>query len=368
MRTLMTMAGAAALLLTTGAARADIRIAVAGPMTGSNAAFGDQFKKGADQAVADINAKGGVLGQKLVLQYGDDACDPKQAVAVANQLASDGVVFVDGHFCSGSSIPASAVYNENGILQITPGSTNPALTDDAAKKGWDNVYRACGRDDEQGKVGGRYLAEHFKGKPIAIVDDRSAYGKGLADETRKALVASGVTEAVDESITAGDKDFTALISKLKGAKVAAIFFGGYQTEAGLIVREARQQGLEIVLLGGDALATQDFWEITGAAGEGTLFTFAPDPQKIPAAKSVIDAFRKTGYEPEGYTLYSYAAVQIFAQAAEKAKSTKLPDLVKALHSTSFDTVVGPIRYDAKGDVSQGGYVVWQWHGGKFSEM
>lgn len=362
------LAAVGALAVTAGMARADIQIAAVGPITGSNAALGEQLKKGAEQAVADINAKGGVLGQKLVLSVGDDACDPKQAVSVASQMASKGVIFVAGHLCSGSSIPASAIYNEAGILQVTPGSTNPALTEDAAKKGWNNIYRTCGRDDQQGKVAGAYLAQHYKGKKVAIIDDKSSYGKGLADETRKALNEAGVKEVLNETVTAGDKDFTALISKMKAANVEAVYFGGYVTEAGLMVRQAHEQGLTAQLMSGDALPSSEFWGITGPSGEGTLFTFSADPEKRPSAKAVVEEFKKVGYEPEEYTLYSYAAIQVFAQAAEKAKSTKLPDLVKALHADTFDTVIGPIKYDAKGDISVSDYVVWQWHDGKYGEL
>src|SRR5207302_3955549 len=275
---------AATLALTAAVANAqNIPIAVVGPLTGSNAALGEQMKRGAEMAVADINAKGGVLGKKLELIVADDACDPKQAVAAANDVVGKKVVFVAGHYCSSSSIPASAVYNEAGVLQMTPASTNPALTDDAAKKGWNNVFRACGRDDVQGGVAGKYLAEHFKGKNVAIVHDKTAYGKGIADETKKAMNAGGLKEAMYEAITAGDKDFSALISKLKQANIDAIYFGGYQTEAGLIVRQARDQGLKAQFIGADALVTEEFWKITGAAGEGTLMTFPPDPRNVPAA-------------------------------------------------------------------------------------
>ena len=367
-KNLTLLAAVSALALTAGVAKADIQIGMVGPITGSNAAFGEQLKKGAEQAVADINAKGGVLGQQLVLTVGDDACDPKQAVAVANQFASKGVIFVAGHVCSGSSIPASAVYNEAGILQITPASTNPALTEDAARKKWDNVYRTCGRDDQQGAVAGKYLLDNYKGKSIAIIDDKSAYGKGLADETAKTANAGGLKEVIHESITAGDKDFTALISKMKQANVSAIYFGGYQTEAGLMVRQAHEQGLKATLISGDSLTTTEFWGITGPAGEGTLFTFPADPQKKAGAKAIVEEFKKTGYEPEGYTLYTYAAVQVFAEAAAKAKSIKLPDLVKALHANSFDTVIGPIKYDDKGDISVSDFVVWHWHDGKYGEL
>jgi branched-chain amino acid transport system substrate-binding protein len=346
----------------------DITIGVAGPITGANAVFGEQMKRGAEMAVADVNAKGGVLGKKLTLEIADDACDPKQAVAAANQLVGKKVIFVDGHYCSSSSIPASAVYNEADILQITPASTNPALTDDAAKKGWTNVFRTCGRDDAQGKVAGAYLAQHYRGKAVAVIHDKSTYGKGLADETKKAMNAAGLNEAMYEAITQGDKDFSALVSKMKQANIEAIYFGGYQTEAGLIVRQARDQGLQAQFIGGDALVTEEFWKITGPAGEGTLMTFAPDPRKVPAAKAVVDRFKAQGYDPEGYTLYTYAAIQAFAAAAAKANSVKEADLSQALHAMTVDTVVGPLTWDSKGDVVNPKYVFYVWKAGTYAEM
>jgi branched-chain amino acid transport system substrate-binding protein len=357
------------MLTATAATAQDIPIALVGPMTGPSAPVGEQMKRGAEKAVADINAKGGVLGKKLALAIGDDACDPKQAVSVANQMAARKVVFVDGHYCSGSSIPASAVYNEAGILQMSPGSTNPKLTDDAAAKGWTNVYRIVGRDDVQGLVAGKFLAAKYKGKAVAIVDDKSAYGKGLADETRKALNAAGLKEVIDEQITAGDKDFSALISKLKQAHVEALYFGGYEIEAGLIVRQAHDQGLKLTLIGGDSLMTQQFYTVSGPAGDGTLMTFAPDPRKVPAAKSVVDALRKEGYEPEGYTLYAYAVVQVFAATAEKAKSTRLDDLTKVLQSgMTFNTVIGSLTFDKKGDVVNPAFVFYAWKDGNYTEI
>jgi len=362
---------AAALALTAGVASAqNIEIAVVGPITGSNAALGEQMKRGAEMAVADINAKGGVLGKKLDLIVADDACDPKQAVAAANDVVGKKVVFVAGHYCSSASIPASAVYNEGGVLQMTPASTNPALTDDAAKKGWNNVFRACGRDDAQGAVAGKYLADHYKGKHVAIVHDKTAYGKGIADETMKAMNKAGLKETMYEAITQGDKDFTALISKMKQANIDVIYFGGYQTEGGLIVRQARDQALKAQFIGADALVTEEFWKITGPAGEGTLMTFPPDPRKVPAAKAVVDKFmaEKPPYNPEGYTLYTYAAIQAFAAAADKAKSVKLDDLSKALHSMTVQTVVGPLTWDKKGDVTDPKYVFYIWKNGTYAEM
>jgi branched-chain amino acid transport system substrate-binding protein len=362
------LAAAAALALGANVASADdIVVATAGPMTGQYAAFGEQMKRGAEQAVKDINAHGGVLGKKLVLEVGDDACDPRQAVAVANQMASKKVVFMAGHFCSSSSIPASAVYNESGILMMSPASTNPALTEDATKKGWNNIFRVCGRDDAQGVVAGKYLAEKYKGKAVAIIHDKSAYGKGLADETKKAMNAAGLKEAMYEAITQGDKDFSALISKMKQANVQAMYLGGYHTEAGLLVRQAREQGLNAVLISGDALVTDEFWKITGKAGEGTLMTFAPDPRKLPTAKAVVDEFKKQSYDPEGYTLYTYAALQAFKQAAEQAKSVKVDDLSKAFHAGTFKTVLGDLKFSKTGDIVDPKYVFYVWKDGKYDE-
>jgi branched-chain amino acid transport system substrate-binding protein len=361
----------ATLALGAGAAAAqDIPIAVVGPITGSNAALGEQMIQGAKMVVSDINAKGGVLGRKLDLILADDACDPKQAVAAANDVVAKNVVFVAGHYCSSSSIPASAVYHEAGVLMMTPASTNPTLTEDPAKKGWNNIFRACGRDDVQGAVAGKYLADHFKGKQVAIIHDKSAYGKGIADETKKAMNAAGLHEVMYEAITAGDKDFTALISKMKQAGIDAIYLGGYQTEAGLIVRQARDQGLKAQLIGADALVTEEFWKITGPAGEGTLMTFPPDPRNVPAAKAVVDKFlaEKPPYNPEGYTLYTYAAIQAFAAAANKAKSLKVDDLSKALKSMTVETVIGPLSWDKKGDVTDPKYVFYIWKAGKYAEM
>lgn len=355
---------AAALAFTAPAAKAqEIVIAVAGPMTGAEASFGEQMRRGAQMAVADINAKGGVNGRKLRLEIGDDACDPKQAVAVANQLASKKVIFVAGHYCSSSSIPASEVYADEGILQISPASTNPTLTDRGAK--FNNVFRVCGRDDQQGRVAGDYIADTYKGKNIAVVHDKTQYGKGLADFAKMRLNEKGVQEAVYEAVNKGDKDFTALISKLKQARIDVIYYGGYHTEAGSIVRQARDQGLGAVLISGDALVSQEFWSIAGKAGEGTLMTFDADPRKNPIAAPIVAKFRAQGYDPEGYTLYTYAAIQTFVQAVTKAKSTKLSELLKVMHGATYDTVLGLISFDAKGDVTSPAYRVYSWKDGKY---
>ncbi len=366
MRRLTTMfLGASALaLLGSGAAWADIVIATAGPMTGQYAVFGEQMKHGAEMAVKDINAKGGVNGEQLVLEVGDDACDPKQAVAVANQFVNKGVKFVAGHFCSGSSIPASQVYNEEGILQISPASTNPTLTE----QGFDNVFRTCGRDDVQGQYAANFVVDNKVATKIAILHDKTAYGKGLADEFKKQLNARGVNEVMYEAITAGDKDFTALITKLKEGGVELIYLGGYHTEAGLITRQAHEQGLNAKLMSGDALVDKQYWEITGPTGEGTLMTFAPDPRKSPAAADVVAEFKAGGYDPEGYTLYTYAAIQAYADAVKKAGSTDVEAVATALRDGSYETVLGTLGFNEKGDVKEPKYVMYVWKDGQYGEL
>ncbi len=358
------IAAIAGVAMSAGVAQAEIVIATAGPMTGQYASFGEQMARGAALAVQDLNAAGGVLGQQVKIAVGDDACDPRQAVSVANQMVNDGVVFMAGHFCSGSSIPASQVYTEEGILQISPASTNPALTDD----GGDNVYRVCGRDDQQGLIAAGYLADNYSSANIAIVHDKTAYGKGLADATRESLNAAGVTEALYEAYTAGESDYSALVSKLKSENIDVLYVGGYHTEAGLMVRQMREQGMDTQLISGDALVTDEYWSITGDAGEGTLMTFGPDPRNFPAAQQVVTKSRSQGYEPEGYTLYTYAAIQVWAQAVEAAGSVDLDDVMGALNAGTFDTVLGDITFDGNGDIKQPAYVWYEWSAGNYEQI
>ncbi|HEU0017560.1 MAG TPA: branched-chain amino acid ABC transporter substrate-binding protein [Methyloceanibacter sp.] len=340
-------------------------VAVVGPITGQYASFGAQMKNGGEMAVADINEAGGVLGKKLDLSIGDDACDPKQAVAVANQMTAGGAKLVAGHYCSGSSIPASKVYADGDMVQISPASTNPTFTDERAGP---NIYRVCGRDDQQGGIAGKYLAANFADKNIAFVDDKTAYGKGLAAETTKAMGDAGKQAAMEESITAGEKDYSALVSKLKQANIDVVYFGGYHTEAGLIIRQMRDQGMNTILMGGDALITQEFWSITGDAGEGTLMTFSPDPRKNPAAAELVKRFKDKGIEPEGYVLYTYAALQAWKQAAEKAKGVEKDAIIKALNDTEFDTVVGKFKFNEKGDPNLPPYAVYRWSNGTYDQI
>jgi branched-chain amino acid transport system substrate-binding protein len=273
------------------------------------------------------------------------------------------VRFVAGHFCSGSSIPASRVYQERGVLMISPASTNPQLTE----QGFRNVFRVVGRDDEQGAFAADYIVANKLVERIAIVHDRSQYGKVLADAFRRQLNSRGVREVINESIAQGEKDLSALVAKMRNAGVNLIYFGGYHAEAGLLVRQAREQGLTAQLVSGDALVDRRYWEAAGNAGEGTLMTFPPDPRKNPAAAEVVQRFKAEGYDPEGYTLHTYAAVQAFAEAADRAGSIEPAAIGDALRGGTVQTVLGPLSFDAKGDVSPPTQAMYRWHNGEYEE-
>lgn len=358
-KTLLSAVAATALLAFGGSAWAEVVVAVAGPITGPNAAFGAQLQKGAEQAAADINAAGGMNGEQIRIVVGDDVSDPKQGISVANKFVADGVKFVVGHFNSGVSIPASEVYAENGILEITPAATNPVFTD----RGLWNVFRTCGRDDQQGGIAGAYLAEKFKDAKIAVVHDKTPYGQGLADETKKAMNAAGVTEVMYEGVNVGDKDFSALIAKMKEAGVSIIYWGGLHTEAGLIIRQAADQGLKATLVSGDGIVSNELASIAGDAVAGTLNTFGPDPRLNPANKDLVEKFRAAGFEPEAYTLYSYAAMQTIAAAANEAKSLDPQTIAKTMKAGKYATVLGEMSFDEKGDPKLPGYVMYEWKKG-----
>ncbi|WP_031337327.1 branched-chain amino acid ABC transporter substrate-binding protein [Rhodopseudomonas sp. B29] len=362
---LLGLAFGASLALTSLAHADDITVAVAGPMTGGESAFGRQLKNGAERAVADLNAAGGVLGKKLKLDVEDDGCDPKQARSVAEKIAGDGTPFVAGHFCSSSSIPASEAYADGGTLQITPASTNPLFTE---RKLW-NVLRVCGRDDQQGLVAAEYIVKNFKGKNVAILNDKTTYGKGLADETKKALNKAGFQEKMFESYNKGDKDFNSIVSRLKRDNIDLVYVGGYHQEAGLILRQMRDQGLKTILMAGDAMNDKEFASITGPLAEGTLFTFGPDPRNKPTAKAIVEEFKSKGIDPEGYTLYTYAAFQVWSQAVAKAGTTDAKKVIDTIKAGEWDTVLGKMAFDAKGDIKAIDYVVYKWDAkGNYAEI
>ena len=338
-------------------ALADVLIGLAGPITGKEAWLGEQFQRGAELAVADLNAAGGVLGQKVELITVDDFCDPEQAVAAARKLISDGAIFVVGHMCSGASIPASEIYEAAGVLMISPYSSNPMLTE----LGRANVFRVVHRDDKAGIVTGNYLADHWSDKKIAILHDNTTYGKGIAEETKKQLNRRGVSEVIYQSYVPGGKDYGAEMAELQAADIDVVFIGGYPTEMALMARAAGDRSYPVQLVAGNGLTAEDFGLIAGPAAEGTVFLDVADPRGRVEAAPVVERFRASGFEPRGYTLYAYAAVQVWARAAEKAGSLEIQAMIAALRQHQFDSVLGPIAFDEKGDLAVQNPVLYVLH-------
>ncbi|MBF0110932.1 MAG: branched-chain amino acid ABC transporter substrate-binding protein [Magnetococcales bacterium] len=348
------------LMVSSAYAEETIAIGVAGPFTGAYAAFGAQLWRGAEQAANDINAAGGIVGKKIQLFKGDDACEPKQALAVANQLVDrHGVQAVIGHFCSSSTIPASEVYAEAGILHITPASTNPMVTE----RGIATLFRTCGRDDQQGSAAADFIVQKLKAQAIAVIHDKDTYGQGLADAMRAQLQRLGKKEILYEGLTRGEKDFNALVTKFKSLHADAVYFGGLHNEAGPLVRQMKEQGLKAPLVSGDGIVSEEFVIAAGgpAYADGVHMTFGRDPRKIKEGQEVVDRLRKAGFEPEGYTLYSYATLQIIAAAIEATRGTDGVAMAKWLHAHEVPTVMGPKGWDVKGDLKTSDYVMYRWN-------
>lgn len=376
-----------------------IKIGVAGPMTGDQAKMGTDFKNGVTLAVEEWNAEGGVLGKKIEMVIEDDQHDPKQAVSLANKLVNDGVAGVIGHFNSNCSIPASDVYNRAGIPMISPGSTNPQLTD----KGYKGVFRVCGRDDQQGKVGADFVINKLKLKKIAVIHDKTIYGQGLADEFKK-FVEKNVEVVYYGGIIQGDKDFKTVLTSIKEKKPELIYFGGIYPEAGLLVKEARELGINLPFMSGDGTIDPKFIEIAGPkAAEGTYLTFSPDAKKIPTAKKFVEDYEKKFGEIGPYSIYAYDAANTMLTALKESGTdieTKLTKryneyakkknkpvekltgkeksniyktllneiTIDKLHTLEFTGALGKIKFDNKGDVTVAPYIIWITKNGKFEEF
>jgi branched-chain amino acid transport system substrate-binding protein len=336
-------------------AGAEVLIGVAGPLTGPNAWLGEQTERGVNLAVADINEAGGILGQQVEVVTADDYCDGEQAVAAANKLVAAGVVLVAGHQCSGAAIPASKVYAAADILMISNAATNPLLTE----QGFNNIFRVIGRDDQQGMIAGNYLADRWGDKNITIAHDGEVYGRGLAEETKKQLNVRGVSEVMFTEITPDEVDYGALIAQLSAVGAHVLYYGGYAPEAALIIRQARDAGDDLQLVVGDGVSSEDFWVIAGSAGEGTLMTLPPDARGNPEAAEVVARFRVVNHEPASGTMTGYAVIQAWADAVNEAGSLEPEAVANALRSQHFETVLGTIGFDDKGDVT--GYDTFAWY-------
>ena len=340
-------------------------LAVAGPMTGDQSKQGNDLRHGVELAIDDWNQKGGVLGKKIALAVGDDQHDPKQAVAVANKFVHSGVVGVIGHWNSSSTIPASEVYHAANVPMITPASTNPQVTD----RRYANVFRVCGRDDQQGPVAAQFTRQYLQAKTVAVLHDKTTYGQGLAGEFTKALAAAGGVEIVySGGVNQGDKDFRGVLTTIASKRPDAYFFGGIYPEAGLIVTQAKEVGLKAPMISGDGTIDQVFVQIAGTAADGTYLTFSPDTTKLPSVQGVLGRYRARFGEPGPYSFYAYDAANLLLTALAQAGDADGAKVSQALHGLVFDGVTGRIQFDAKGDLIQTQYVVWITKNGAFEEF
>lgn len=335
-----------------------IKIGIAGPKTGPVAEYGAMQFRGAKMAIEQINAKGGVDGKQLEAVEYDDVCEPKQAVAVANKVVNDGVKFVVGHLCSSSTQPASDVYEDEGIVMITPAATSPDITN----RGYKMVFRTIGLDSAQGPAAGNYIADHVKPKIVAVIHDKQQYGEGIATAVKQTLEGKGVKVAVFEGINAGDKDFSSLIAKLKQANVDFVYYGGYHPELGQILRQSKEKGLNAKFMGPEGVGNDSISQIAGNASEGLLVTLPKSFDQDPANQALTQAFKDKKEDPSGpFVFPSYTAVQIIAEGIKAAKSEDAGKVAEAIHAGTFKTPMGELSYDAKGDLKNFQFVVYEWH-------
>jgi branched-chain amino acid transport system substrate-binding protein len=335
-------------------AEAEIRIGFANPLTGPYAASGTRNRVTAEMAVQALNLRGGVLGEQVALIPADDACGIDKAVSAARRLIEAQVEVVVGHFCSHSSLMAAGIYEAANVLMISPSSTHPRLTEE----GRANVFRLNGRDDQQGRLAGDLLADRWPDRRIAILHDGTVYGEGLASQTRHRLRQRGLRETVYGAYQPGAMDYSRLVARLQGAGIDVLYVGGYGPDAGLIARTARERGDDLQLIGGDGLGMDEFWTVAGVAGNGTIFSRSRDGSDAPEAATVLAKLEDLGFDPLPGGLGSYAAVQVWAQAAERAASLEPAAVAAMLRRGRFDSVLGPVAFDDKGDLEG---AAWRWH-------
>ncbi len=337
-----------------------IKIGLAAVQSGSDAQIGATMLQGSQIAVDEWNAKGGVLGQQIETISLDDEGKPDKAVNVAQSLVDDGVVAVLGHLNSGCTIPASRVYNQGKVVQITPGSTNPQYTE----QGYPYAFRICGRDDQQGQAAGAYLHDVLKLDTIAILHNKTAYGEGLATEVKKTFEAKGGKVVVFDGIGQDDNDFSANVSKIKGSGAQAFFWGGMYGQGGPLCVKMRQAGLNIPFMSGDGCFDQTFVDTLKTTPDNVYLTFSPDYHNIPAAQPFLDKYHAK-YGPEGaYSVYGYDAANVYLSAVDEAKSTDPDKVAAVMKSHPFDTILGKVEFNDKGDLKTSGYVLWTIKDGK----
>ena len=347
-----------------GAQGAAIKIGVPVPLSGGNAKMGNDISQAATLAVEEWNAKGGVLGRKLEIVAFDDACDAQQSVTAAHKLVDGGVVAVAGGYCSSAAIPASAVYHDAGVAFVADASSNPKLTD----QGFENVFRVIGRDDQQGPYAAGFMVNTLKAKKIAIIHDNTLYAKGLADATKAALEGKpGVQVVFFDAVTPGEKDFSAVLTKVKSLSPDVTYYTGYYPEGGLIAKQFKDLGVPGKFMAGDANNDPTFISEAGPASEGVYVTSTPLPQDQSSAKSFIDRYKKRwNQDPGPYSALEYDAVNVVINAIKQSGSTDRAAVIKAITATkNYQGATGAINFDKKGDRASVLYITYIIKGGKF---
>lgn len=346
-----------ALSMAAGSHAETLKIGIPQPMTGPNTQYGDQIQSGALTAIDHLNEKGGIAGMQIEALLVDDGCEPKQAVPAANRVINAGAKFAVAHACSGTTVPAVNVYEQEGVVAITPGATSPLVTDTIKPH---YFFRTIGRDDQQGPFAADYIAKEIKPAKVAILHDKQTYGAGVATQVQKALKDAGVNIEMFEGINVGDSDYSAVISKLKALGPDLIYFGGYHPELGLLLRQAREQGLETQFMGPEGVANKDLAAIAGPAVDNLLTTLPADFTKREGNEDILEQYKKYDRSPDGaFTMTAYAAVQILADSinAVGADPDKVADY---MHNNTFNTAIGKVDYDEKGDLKQFEFAVFRW--------
>jgi branched-chain amino acid transport system substrate-binding protein len=350
---------AAGLFMSSGALADTIKIAIAGPFTGPLTQYGTMVKQGVDTAIEMINANGGVLGKKLEAVTVDDGCEPKQGPVVANRIVNDNINYVVGHVCSGATIAATDIYNNEGVLMVTASATSPAVTDG---KNYDMILRTIGRDDQQGPAAAKFIAETIKPKAVAVLHDKQSYGQGIASAVKDDLEKAGIKVVMFEGINAGDSDYSAVITKLKGSGADFIYYGGYHPEMGLLLRQGAEQGLTAKMMGPEGVGNPDINAIAGGAVEGMLVTLPADFTQDAANQAVVKAFKDKKRDPGGaFQMTAYSATKVIAEGIKGAGADDPVKVAKYLHANSVETPIGKISWNKQGDLNNFKFDVFVWH-------
>nr|WP_150612695.1 branched-chain amino acid ABC transporter substrate-binding protein [Pandoraea terrigena] len=342
-----------------------VKIGSVAPLTGSMAHVGKDNENGARLAIEEINAQGLVIGgQKITLQLDsqDDAGDPRQATQVAQKLVDDNVIGVVGHLNSGTTIPASKIYSDAGLVQVSPSATDPVYT----QQGFRTSYRMVGTDAQQGPALAKYIAETLKVKTLAIVDDSTAYGEGLANQFQKAAEALGIKVLSHDATNDKAIDFRAILTKIKGEDPDAIMVGAMDPTGGPFARQARQLGLRAKILGGDGMCTARMPLLAGEAADNVVCSEAGEAlEKMPQGAAFAAKYEKRFGEPiQIYAPFSYDAVYVIVDAMKRANSIDPAKILAAMPSTDYAGVTGRTKFDAHGDLSHGVITLYTYKGGK----